>query len=401
MKLRIGINSVIKLALAIIFIALLEPNGIIYSSLHSLMGGIRYLGLFIAVIVFFVDKIYQEKMPMILFFLLLWMGITTYLYSGELDDGYMYTFRTLFTMIILSSFSLKRYPKYFVIMVGTILSLWLLLDGITWKDGGTYITANGQEAFFLGTKTTITYYFVPALVFDYIALKITSSRERKYAKLLNVMALGGTIIYLIREPISTTIVCLVLGALGYVIIANFEGISKAVCKYGFMLTSVLNMCFITGSALTAFRSFFINIMEEGEEMNGRTQIWDMVLEYIEERAIIGYGYASGVKFDVWQEFNTSTHNYFLHILFTMGLVGMTIYILYVFFIHWDNREYMSEEIYRYCIWALVIMNIEAITESYGFNAVTFCTLVTVGYMRKLISIKSTDNQKLGIRIKIR
>lgn len=398
MKVRINVESMLKLLLLIIFIALLEPNGIIYSPLHSLMGAVRYLGLFLAVLIFFGDKIFLEKMPMLLLAILIWMGVSTYLYNGELDDGYIYAFRTIFTAIVLSAYSLKHFPRYYVMMMGTILSLWVLLDGLTWKDGGVYITENDQAAFFLGTKTTITYYLIPALAFDYVALKTALNKSRIYAKFLSIMTILGAIFYLSREPISTAIVCSILGVLGYIVVSKFNVISEFICKYGFTITSVLNFAFITGNALNIFGKFFVNILNEDVELNGRTQIWKMVLKHIRERYVIGHGYASGIKFDVWQEYNTSTHNYFLYILFTMGIIGFFIYIIYIIFVHKDNEANMHEPIYRYLMCILVIMNIEAIAESYGFNVMTFGFLVTIGYAKNLIAIKNNYSSRVRIRI---
>lgn len=386
---RIKRISLLKILFIIIFIALLEPNGILYSPLHGAMGIIRYLGLFVAMLLFVGTKMYREKIPMLLIAILLWMGVSTYLYSGELSDGYIYAFSTMFTAIVLSTYGLKKFPKFYIMMMAGILSLWLLLDGLTWKEPGTFVTANGQRAFFLGTKTTITYYLVPGLVFDYVALKITKNNEHRLAQLFNIMAIGGSIVYLLQEPISTAIICLVLGCFGYILVSRFDHIIKFICKYGFLITSILNFLFISGTALNMFRQFFTSVLNESAELNGRTQIWNMVLDVFYKRPVIGYGYSSGVTFDVWQPFNTSTHNYFLHLLFTMGLIGFALYMIYIIVIHRENKPYLNENISRYLMYILVLMNIEAITESYGFNVMTFCVLVAIGYVKDLIAIKET------------
>lgn len=386
-RLRVKKNSLLKLLFFVIFIALLEPNGIIYSPFHRFMGGIRYLGFFLAFWHFIRNKIYRQKIPMLLISILVWMGISTYIYSGNLSEDYIYAFRTMFTAIVLSAYCLEKFPQFYVLMMGGILSLWLLLDGLTWEPAGIYTTANGQRAFFLGTKTTITYYLVPALAFDYVALKVTSNNNYVLAKTIAVFAIGGSILYLVQEPISTAIICLIFGIAGYIIVDKCNRIMRFLCKYGFMITSVLNFLFISGNTLNVFKDFFTNVLNEDSQLNGRTQIWEMVLDFWNKRPVIGYGYSSGIKFDVWQSFNTSTHNFFLYLLFTMGIIGFLLYMIYIVVVHQENNIYLDENISRYLMYILLIMNIEAITESYGFNVMTFCVLLTIGYVKKLIEKK--------------
>lgn len=392
-RLRVKKSSLLKPLFVVIFIALLEPNGIIYSPFHGIMGGIRYLGFFLSFWYFIKSKIYREKIPMLLVSILVWMGISTYIYSGKFSEDYVYAFRTMFTATVLSAYCLKKFPQFYVLMMGGILSLWLLMDGLTWEPAGTYITANGQRAFFLGTKTTITYYLVPALAFDYVALKTTPKKSFILANMIAFCAIGGSILYLVQEPVSTAIICLILGIAGYMIVDKCNRVMRFLCKYGFMITSVFNFLFISGIALNVFENFFTNVLNEDSQLNGRTPIWEMVLNIWSKRPVIGYGYSSGIKFDVWDSFNTSTHNYFLYLLFTMGIIGFLLYMIYIVVVHRENKLYLDENISRYLMYILLIMNIEAITESYGFNVMTFCVLITVGYVKKLIEKKQTHPRR--------
>lgn len=378
-------ESIIRVAIAMFFVALLEPNGILYSPLHGLMGILRYAAFFLSFVLLVIERLYRERIPMLMVVFVACVGVSTCLYSGEIGDSYLYMFRTLFACIVLSTYCLKVMPRYYIYMMGFIFSLWLLLDGLTWVESGTYITANGQRAFFLGTKTSITYYLVPALGFNFAAREITAPEFRRYVNMLNMMALGGSVLYLIREPISAAIICLLLGTVGWTLINNWDKVSENIVKFGFWITSGFNFLFISGNILGMFSHFFTAVLGEDAHLNGRTQIWNMVLYYISERPWVGYGYSSGVRFDVWQSFNTSTHNYFLNILFMSGVVGFGFYICIIIAIHLKNRKLMHSDICRYLMFLLVIMNIEAIAESYGFNVMTFVFMVLLCYVENIVA----------------
>ena len=124
---------------------------------------------------------------------------------------------------------MKRKPRNFCMMIGGILSLWLLIDAFTWNIPGLG-GKPGDIAFncFLGTKTTITYYLLPALAFDYAFLMSSPRNKRLFADILLMMAIGGTIAYLIQMPISTTIVCLILQLLCMILVNKKTFIVKAI-----------------------------------------------------------------------------------------------------------------------------------------------------------------------------
>lgn len=368
-------SSLIKCSLALIFISLLEPTAINDTPLHTIMYILRYVGYAISALTFLKYKMYRDVPCMGLLVFLAWMVVTTFAYSHTFSSNLLYIMSLLIPAIILSTYCINFYPKFFVYTVAAILSLWIFLDGVTWKPEGVSLTADGARAFFLGTKTTITYYLVPAFTFDFIALEITPRKKKAFPRLLLFMTVFGAVIYLVNEPISTAIVCGILCVVGYYSVCNIESTFSVVYRFGFIATSIINAMFIAGNSMTLFTDFFKNVLGERDGLNGRTSIWSMVLLRIIDRPVIGHGYSSGIHFDVFQSYNTSTHNFFLYILFTMGIVGFVIYIGYIYIIHRNNKRYQHIKASRYLIFVIVVLNIEAITEAYGFNVMTFLVLL--------------------------
>lgn len=357
-----------------VFVALIEPNGFTNTGFHRVLGLIRMSAFLVSLFYFVMYRLYNDKKVLLALSLIGWMTITTFLYSGTFSNNFLFSFRGMLTAIILSAFMIKKYPKQFVAILAVILSLWIFLDGVTWQDGGIFLTTNGQAAFFLGTKTSITYYLIPAFTFDFILIRIT----RGFAKGIGVSLLGITIfgaaLYLVQQPISTAIVCFVMEVAALFVVNRLNRIINIVCKYGVVAVTVINILFLSGNVLGIFDQIITLVLHESGDMSGRFQIWAMVLAYIANRPLVGYGYSSGIRFDVWQSFNTSTHNMLLYLLFTMGLVGVAIFGAILYFIHKEcnSKKCRNSMIAKYNMLSLVVIAFEAITESCAYNTQTMC-----------------------------
>lgn len=360
-----------------VFVALIEPNGFTNTGFHRVLGLIRMSAFLVSLFYFVMYRLYNDKKVLLALSLIGWMTITTFLYSGTFSNNFLFSFRGMLTAIILSAFMIKKYPRQFVAILAVILSLWIFLDGVTWQDGGLFLTSNGQAAFFLGTKTSITYYLVPAFAVDYILIRIS----RGSAKAVGVFLLGITIIgsalYLVQQPISTAIVCLVLEVVALFVVNRMNKIVGIICKYGVPAVTVVNILFLSGNVLGIFNQFITLVLHESGDMSGRFQIWAMVLAYIAQRPLVGYGYSSGIHFDVWQSFNSSTHNMLLYLLFSMGIIGVVIFGAILIFIHREcnSPKCSNSLIAKYNMLSLVVIAFEAITESCAYNTQTMCMLI--------------------------
>lgn len=384
---RIKKQTLVQFLIAVAFVSLMEPNILVFSPLHSVVGLIRTFAFLLAVVIFLSNKLFNEKAIWGLLALLVCLAMSTLLYAHGFPSSALYTMRLLFTGIVLSTYSMKKSPKQFILFLATILSFYILMDGLTYNPSGTYISANGQRAFFLGTKTTITYYLVPAVALDYALIQISSGRERLYGWLLESITVFGAVIYLLQEPISTAIMCLFLLCICIIWNRWNNLISSWICKFGFWLVSIISFLFISGSAMGVFDFIFVNLLGETADMSGRSQIWAQVILRIMQKPIIGYGLNSGIRFDVWQAYNTSTHNFFLNLLFTMGIVGTAVYFVMIFFALKRVKDNKQTRVGRYLIYTLVIMNFEGISENYGINVVTFMFLVVFLYSGSLCMLE--------------
>lgn len=393
-------STLIQITILILFAGIIEPTAFIGTWVHPLCGALRTMAFLISILLYLKDRMYKELSENLLIFFVILFGLSSLLYSKKLTADYMYFAKNAFSVIVMGKYMMKRHPRNFCMMIGGILSLWLFIDAFTWNIPGLG-GKPGDVAFncFLGTKTTITYYLVPALAFDYTLLISSKKNKRFFPYVLLIMAIGGTIAYLIQMPISTTIVCFILQLLCMILVHKKNFIVKYIIKYGFLITSLLNILLVAGGTLGFLDYIMVNILGESSDLDGRRQIWTMVLATFSRRPLTGYGMGSDIVFDVWQSDNVSTHNYFLSILIYGGIIAIVFYLLLIILFYRKNKPYLYRQISRFLMLTLVIMNLEGIAENYGFNEMTVCfwvLIVNVRYLYKWkIMIDGGNDEDIG------
>lgn len=394
-------SLMIKIAYCIVLVALIEPRYFTQTSLHNILGLVRYVAFAVAIPMVFYYRIYKDKVFLLLTALMAWIGISSMVYSHRLPETFLYNTRIMFTLLVFAGFGARKMPRFFVGSFAGMYALWLFLQGITWKQGGLYLNTNGQLTFFLGTKTSMTYYFIPGLLFILVYMEMTRFNKPLYSRIFFLMAVVGSTLYLTRQPISTAILCAALLAIGIYVVEKHPRIGKPVMKYGFTATGVICILFVYNIIQKMFSFIIVDLLNESLELNGRKQIWEQVLHYIYKRPILGYGYSSGIRFDVWQDYNTSTHNFYLFLIFSAGLIGLLIFLYAIWTIHKKLLGNINSRIVRYILLTLIIINIECITEECCFNAMYFSVLALASNVEYILPKRKKFNADLDMKFNFR
>lgn len=371
-------------ALIFLMLAALNP-GYSPGAIGTLFSLFRTIAFVVACCVLLRDKLYCNKYYLVLVSILVWMGIATFLYNNGLS-GYAFTFRQFFSMITLSFYCLKQKPKFYVRSMALIFSLLLIIDGLTWSPVGLY-QSDGRTYFFLGTGTTITYYLFIGLAFDFIYIQVAKEKEKKLAISLLFGTLLASVWYVFNQKVSTAVLCLLLLPILYTITFKWKGTNKIVLNYGFLITLILNFLIVLlPTFINLFSNIVVNILGENLELNGRRSIWNMVLAYISRRWLLGYGYSSNIRFDVYTSYNSSTHNFYLYLLFSTGIIGLLIFLGVIYFLYKKQRRHRNTSVCKIIILTLVIMNIVSISENGSFRVMYFALLSTFACLDHILPL---------------
>ncbi|HYE42400.1 MAG TPA: O-antigen ligase [Caulobacteraceae bacterium] len=160
-----------------------------------------------------------------------------------------------------------------------------------------------------------------------LALLVSGAPGRR----LGVAALVLCTFMMLGSQSKTSLLCLLTGG-GAIIglhILRKVGPAAAVVL-GWMGAVALSVGF---AAVTAFKDQFYALLGKDPSLTGRTQIWDAMWRYIEERPTFGFGYAAFWKPDSiqadWIRFQNewpvpSAHHGWMEVLLQLGWVGVAV-----------------------------------------------------------------------------
>ena len=382
---KIKKKTLIHFLMMLAMFAILEPSAFNGTLLHTVDGYIRTIAFLVSIPIYFIDKQFRNATENLLLAFILLMGLSTLTYFGSLTDDCSFFIRICVAAVVLIKYMFGQDPIRTCRDMGFMLSVFLVFDALTWVLPGLGNQVGASIRCFLGTKTTITYYLLPALAFDYAFYQICTKKQKRFGRLLFLMAIGGTFAYLIQMPISTTIVCLVL----CIVLLRFSYKDNFaldfVSKYGLLITLIINIMFIAGMAGGIFNYIITTMLRESTDLTGRIQIWQMAFLYIAGRPILGYGMSTGIYLSVWQATNVSAHNLLVGILMKTGFVGAILFygILFYFQMINRNKDIRNKVLCLFMVGMIVILNIEGISEDFISYPVTFCMLSLIGNTKKI------------------
>lgn len=326
-------KNIIAVVIALSIIAIVSPP-MLWSVplLATLFGYTRKLAFLAAAYLVYRESLYKEMYfaAYIGFFgfLMVVSYVVNHAYGSGWDNFYMN-----FSMAVFILYGMKKYPRYIVYGLAVMLTLWIALNTLTWREGGAYLTTNGQYGFFLGTKTSVTQYQIAAFFFADL-LKMNIREKYKFvADALLAINIVSIIIYYVVQPISTSAICLALYLCFHFLTRWLSALKRNVLNVVFWGTVILNFCIVILNIQSLFENFIVNVLREDLTLNNRTFIWRVVLLACADSPIIGHGFDSDITFSIneFTSYNQSAHNQLLSWLFLGGIIGL---IFMMFLIGW-------------------------------------------------------------------
>lgn len=290
-------------------------------------------GVFFLCTVYFIKyRIFESKYFVFMIGYVLWAVMVTFLNGDSI--GPIGSFLNLFSQGVIAIFCINLNPRKYVGCIASWFTLLLFLNTFFWRDGGMYINTNGQPSFVLGTKTSLTEYQLVACFFICMYFYFLPKRKRWKAEFLGLITTVSLILWNIWQPITTSIICLIVFA-GLIIWQTHENrIVDLSLRIGFWILIVINIGVVFFNVQVLFENFITNVLHESVDLNHRTAIWQLVLTRIVSSPWIGHGLRSNIYFAVGDgvaSINQATHNGLLYFMFTTGIIG-TVYVCLLYII---------------------------------------------------------------------
>lgn len=293
------------------------------------------------------SKILQTTTAKLLIALLLWIAITLlWTYSNSLFSAFGYWAATAMAVLVVillmflgnkDKVALKSLQGY--ILGGLTFAIIILLANPITADGRLGSVEEFLHPNTIGNKMAITSICSLYLVLESEQLE---TKPRTYIFIIAIL-----LFTLLKSLSKTAIFCFLVATLVYLAFSKIPRRKKIT-----LLAIVAGLVAICSAALSQYLNYYLNEQQGGEALytaSGRTGIWRMTLDLIQEKPILGYGFQSYLDVVDQQLINirlVHAHNEFFQIWFTLGLVGLLLsiitYISYYLLLRRASKKGLSQ-----------------------------------------------------------
>lgn len=369
---------------------LLKPVGIdaFSESLNSIMNALKLISM-IYISVLLIKRIVRGSKSSTFLWLLLILEILS-IFTSAINMMSCYStiiyWQTIISVIVLGE--IKKGDDFFDFFNIALLvyKIYILINFVTilmWPNGYDY-----TRIYFLGNKTMQILYILPLIFLLFIQTEIYN--KKKYC-FNNVLYLLISIYTLYINQSSTSIIALGL-AIIYYIFCYRKPLEKIVSslstkKIG-MIIVIVGLILVFGGTLGGFSYFINDLFGKDFTFTGRIFIWERAIQMIQDNPL-GYGW-DALVYNVSGGLNWNgeivdvghAHNLLLTVGYKVGIIGLIIYVLTLFFIAKvldDKQNFYNNSIRNFLKVFFFIFLIISIVESYPTNCAGLYLLLYLAF----------------------
>lgn len=309
----------------------------------------------------------QKKIPFSAWVVIIFrlsFAIQTIFSDGDvLMWGYMSL--VLVTLALTISFYSKYDLKSLINTIVNVLFCWVICNYIT-----IVFFPNGviEELYFIGIRTRFTDVAFPLCVLAFVNDEL-NNRKTSLKTLIIVVV---SVITILQMWIVTAIIGIIILCFVYFI---FKYLSKKTNINLFVITFLVAIC---ADVLVVYFDFinqfpFVSeIFGKSTTLSGRTEIWAIAKEIINQKIIFGYGMADNGNFVYWG-YNGGTlsywqaHNQWLQLMYDGGLFTTISFSALILLSNSGLRLIKNYKIKAYLLSLVFVYLIMMITEIYSYT----------------------------------
>lgn len=292
--------------------------------------------------------------------LVLCSGLITVIRKGSLAEWWSVYSICLFSCMMVEIYKDKLDTLMLVALV--ILEFWIYINTlamIVYPNGMYYLESNHTfNNWLLGYKSSLQYYFLPAICFTMINLRYRKQRMRSLL-LMAVCLYQSFYVGNAMLIVGLTIIVVVYFTpmINLVHLFNIRNYVIAALAFGFVAVFATSLLFTLDVSANLMQALGKSVLLS----NRASIIWPITLSYIANNWLIGYGvlststrvsmYGGGLAY-------IHAHNQILELLFVGGVVLLAIFVLLVVLVSiklMKTKRLESSKIFSLSLFALFIM----------------------------------------------
>ena len=197
---------------------------------------------------------------------------------------------------------------------------------------GLYKQSAFRHYYFLGHQNKMLIYSMIAFALGEIRTQIDS--PNKYNKKRLYLVIIISVFYILRVWSATSIA----GFGMMILLVVYDHFSKHGFRvpviFSFLINFIILFLFVIGQRINIFSNIIKNVFHRSITLTGRTTIWAKAYDAFLSEPIFGWGSGFG---EVIFGFDSS-HNRYLSILYTQGIVGMIFFVILILIINYSLQN---------------------------------------------------------------
>jgi O-antigen ligase len=244
-----------------------------------------------------------------------------------------------------------------------------------------------------GTKVAIG-------IFILIFFVLKDKLNLKYFRFLLLLPFPVLLDFMISSGSRGALMSLFLSLFLLIFLLKFKSLGLKIC---FIIIGMLASMYLYNKVMSneLINKRMEQFTEEGS-LGGREDIWQDVFTMIESSPYIGIG-ESGFKYEMTKIYghSKSAHNYFIYVFVTCGIVGLGIFLFFLFNIYkisFSSYKHFGEPIYI-ILFALVIFAMFRSGGTLGDKSYWFFLAMIVGASFELKNRHKITNNIINLSLK--
>lgn len=301
------------------------------SYISSTLNLLWYTGAVFTFLYAFINIVYNHKfnkLDLITFLFYLFLLIPTLLNEGDLDN-YIKEFIQFITLYYVMKFGLEKNPKKFIniyTMYITFLVIINTLSAIIFYPNSMF-RDNNNPIFFMGGDNTSVRLYIISILFCFMNKYIKHKRMT-----IPVIPLLNLFIFAIVRDLGGGKICFAILLLSILYLIYGANIPKKIVKNVILINIILFFILVISNKISLFKFIIVDVLHRNLSLTDRTVIWNITIEKIMNKPIMGYGMIDGLTFQGMLPYITgiNAHNTYLMILFDGGIILFGIFIISMF-----------------------------------------------------------------------
>ena len=318
-------------------------------------------------------KMQPFDLIVIIFYIVL--TLSTIINKGSLSEC-IKELIAFYALYITMSLGINKDAKKYIKIMNNFLIVYTIintLSAIIFYPNSMF-RDNNNPIFFLGGDNTSIRLYIASILFYFLNNYIKTNKIN-----IPIFPLLNLFIFSMLRDIGGGKVCFIILFIGFIYLNFVKEPPKKVIRKIMIFNIILFLMLVILNKMSIFSFFIVNLLHRDLTLTDRTVIWEVTIDKIINKPILGYGIIDGLKFQAMLPFITgiNAHNTYLMILFNGGVILFILFI-YLFVLTLKKFDSFKHSKWLYAI-PIALLSLSVRAQIEGWDVVWIILFLKMAY----------------------